>query len=151
MRRPDPGEIMIALLFGFVLIVLLGTFHHLGMIAIRTVMPRAKDGSHSAVITCFCGLVMLHTIEILIFAGLYAVLLRWPWMGTLGDKFDGTWSGLTYFSGMAFVTLGYAEFNAEGPIRLLGMMQALGGFMVLTWSATFIYSISQAVWDRSGD
>lgn len=81
----------------------------------------------------------------------YRALVAWPLMGTLGSKFDGTWTGFVYFSGMNFVTLGYANFQADGPIRLVGMMQSLGGFMVLTWSATFIYSISQAMWDRSGD
>ena len=145
------GSAMSALLVGFVLVALLGIAHHYGMIAIRHLMPPAKDGSQRAIITCFCSLLVLHTLEILAFAGAYAVLLSWPWMGTLGPDFDGTWSGLVHFSGMAFATLGYANFDADGPIRLVAMMESLGGFMVLTWSATFIYSISQTVWDRSGD
>jgi hypothetical protein len=31
--------------------------------------------------------------------------------------------------------------DANGPIRLMVMMLSLSGFMLITWSATFIYTI----------
>lgn len=140
---------MTALITGLILVACLGIFHHLGMLTIRRVMPPAKHGSQLAMIMAFCALLLLHTLEILLFAAIYRGLVSWSSMGTLGPKFDGTWTAFVYFSGMNFVTLGYASFDADVPLRLVGMMQSLGGFMVLTWSATFIYSISQAMWDRS--
>lgn len=54
---------------------------------------------------------------------------------------------MIYFSGINFTTLGYTQIEAMGPIRLINMMQSLGGFMILTWSATFIYS----VWKKALD
>jgi len=38
--------------------------------------------------------------------------------------------------------------STDGAIRMVAMMQALGGFMVITWSATFIYTIWQDVMDH---
>ena len=140
---------MVALLIGLALVAFLGFFHHVGMMAIRRMAPSVDQGSQIAMIGGFCSRLVLHTLEILLFAAAYRWLLSWPWMGSLGANFDGTWSGLIYYSGMNFVTLGYASLDAEGPIRLVSMMESLGGFMVITWSATFIYSLSQAAWDRS--
>ena len=39
----------------------------------------------------------------------------------------------------------YRKVSTDGAIRMVAMMQALGGFMVITWSATFIYTIWQDV------
>jgi len=69
-------------------------------------------------------------------------LLRW--LGGFTSHYNGSWSDLIYFSGINFVTLGYTQIETHGPFRLIIMMQSLGGFMLLTWSATFIYS----VWGR---
>ena len=58
-----------------------------------------------------------------------------------------SWTGLIYFSGINFTSLGYTQIEAAGPLRLINMMQSLGGFMILTWSATFSYSI----WSKALD
>lgn len=54
--------------------------------------------------------------------------------------------GLIYVSGISFATLGYTQIETSGPIRIINMMQALGGFMALTWSATFLYSVCEQAW-----
>jgi len=140
---------MTAILIGTLFVVLLGVMHSIGMIAIRKLPPRSNEGSQAAILASFCGLLVLHMLEIAAFAVAYRHLLSVGWMGGFGDRFDGSWESLLYFSGMNFVTLGYAQLQAHGPIRLVSMMQSLGGFMVLTWSATFIYSVSQSAWSRS--
>ena len=140
---------MTALAIGALLVVLLGVAHHAGMIAIRKLTPGSGAGTQATIIASFCCLLVLHMLEIGGFALAYGVLLDLGWIGGFGDRFDGSWESLVYYSGMNFVTLGYSQLQAEGPIRLVSMMQSLGGFMVLTWSATFIYSVSQATWNRS--
>ncbi|MEX2495375.1 MAG: ion channel [Woeseia sp.] len=89
---------------------------------------------------------MLHTLEILAFAAVYCGLLDWGVLGNLGGRCDESWTGLIYFSGINFATLGYTQIETTGPIRMINMMQRLGGCMVLTWSATFLYSICERAW-----
>lgn len=132
-----------ALLTGFIMVALLGVFHHFGILGVRQMMPRIEHKAHRAILTAFLGLLTLHTLEILAWAGAYAVMLKGGWFGTLGGSFSGSFSDLVYFSGMNFVTLGFTQLTTAGSIRMIGMMQSLGGFMVLTWSATFIYSVWQ--------
>lgn len=132
-----------ALLTGFILVALLGIAHHFGILCVRRCLPRLKEQTHRAVLTAFLGLLVLHTVEIIAWAGVYAVMLDGEWFGTLGGSYKGSWDDLVYFSGMNFVTLGFTQLKTEGAIRMVSMMQSLGGFMILTWSATFIYSVWQ--------
>ncbi|MBO6718122.1 MAG: hypothetical protein JJ913_09225 [Rhizobiaceae bacterium] len=134
-----------ALLIGWLLAGALAIFHHGCLRGLDRLGGRDVRRPNLTLIGVFIGLLTVHTIEILLFAGVYRVLLNYPSLGTLAGEFDGSWEGLIYFSGINFVTLGYTQIEAEGPMRLIGMMQSLAGFMLLTWSATFIYS----VWSRA--
>ena len=135
-----------ALAIGFVLVILLGIAHNSGLRLIRAIKPDADERPQAAVVIAFLGLLTLHTAEILGFAVVYRVLLAWGRLGDLAGTFDGSWTGLIYFSGMSFATLGFTQIETSGPIRIVTMMQALGGFMVLTWSATFLYSVCERSW-----
>lgn len=135
-----------ALLIGFVLVSALGIAHHYGLLAVRAMKPSSNDKPQAAIMVTFLGLLALHTLEILAFAAAYRMLLSWGALGDLGGSFDASWNGLIYFSGINFATLGYTQIETSGPIRIINMMQSLGGFMVLTWSATFLYSVCERAW-----
>ena len=135
-----------ALLLGFVLVAVLGIEHHYGLLAVRAVMPNSIARPQAAIMAAFLGLLALHTLEILAFAVVYRGLLVWGALGDLGGADVESWGGLIYFSGINFATLGYTQIETNGPIRMINMMQSLGGFMVLTWSATFLYSVCERVW-----
>lgn len=136
-----------ALLIGFFLVTLVGVFHHFALRGLQMLSPNPEARPNRAIITVFVGLLFVHLAEILGFAAMYRLLLTGPWLGRLED-FDTSWTGLIYFSGINFATLGYTQIKTEGPIRLVNMMQSLGGFMILTWSATFIYSVWKRALDR---
>lgn len=135
-----------ALLLGFLLVSALGVAHHYGLLAVRALKPNSDSKPQAAIIAAFVGLLALHTLEILAFAAVYRVLLGLGVLGDLGGTYGTTWGGLIYFSGINFATLGYTQIETSGPIRMINMMQSLGGFMVLTWSATFLYSVCERAW-----
>lgn len=135
-----------SLLIGFGLVCILGIVHHYGLLAIRAAKPNAREAEKTAIMIVFVGLVALHTLEILAFALVYRLIISWGGMGALGGGFTGSWNDLIYYSGINFVTLGYTQIEATGSVRMISMMQSLGGFMVLTWSATFLYSVCDRAW-----
>lgn len=135
-----------ALLIGFALVSALGIAHHYGLLAVRAMKPNSNDKPQAAIMVTFLGLLALHTLEIMAFAAAYRMLLSWGALGDLGGSFDDTWNELIYFSGINFATLGYTQIETSGPIRIINMMQSLGGFMVLTWSATFLYNVCERAW-----
>ena len=129
-----------ALTIGFLLVALLGIAHHFALRGLDRLSGSGKRGRPNlSLVGVFIGLLVIHTLEIVAFAAVYRVLRDWSWMGELTGEFDGSWSGLIYFSGINFVTLGYTQIETSGPIRMINMMQSLGG-LCLTWLATFIYS-----------
>ena len=137
-----------ALLTGFLLAAALGIFHHFAILFIRLFTPHLGEQKHRGILTAFLGLLTVHTIEIIAYAAAYKVMIDAGWWGSLTGDFDGSFYDLIYFSGINFATLGYAQVSTDGAIRMVAMMQALGGFMVITWSATFIYTIWQDVMDH---
>ncbi|EPX82140.1 hypothetical protein Salmuc_02509 [Salipiger mucosus DSM 16094] len=50
---------------------------------------------------------------------------------------------------MNFTTLGYTQIELAGDIRIVTMLQSLGGFMILTWSATYLFTVCQRSWRRA--
>jgi hypothetical protein len=129
-----------ALVIGFLLVAALGVVHHFALRALDRLKGTEKKRANRSLIMVFIGLLLIHTLEILAFAGAYRLLLGWSWMGELTGDAGANWSALVYFSGINFTSLGYTRIETSGPIRMVSMMQSLGGFMILTWSATFIYS-----------
>jgi hypothetical protein len=134
-----------ALVIGFLLVALLGVIHHFSLRLLDHLSGSQRSRPNRSILLVFNGLLSIHTAEILLFAVAYRILLTWDWMGGFGAHYDGSWGDLIYFSGINFATLGYTQIEVHGPIRMVNMMQSLGGFMLLTWSATFIYS----AWGRA--
>ncbi|SER64813.1 Ion channel [Tranquillimonas rosea] len=141
------------LIVGFILVAVMGVIHHFGLRALERISGYDKWQPNRTILTVFMGLLVLHTAEILLWAVAYLALqsdpLR-PVFGQLIQTGGRTFGDLVYFSGMSFVTLGYTEMKSAGAIRLVGLMQSLGGFMVLTWSATYIYSAWQRAFRLAG-
>ena len=87
----------------------------------------------------FCTLLMVHIAEIWIFACGFMLA---EWHGGLGALKGEHILGVldyVYFSSMTFTTVGYGDLFPIGPIRFIAAMEALSGFMLITWSASFTY------------
>lgn len=120
-----------------------GVWHLFGIRAINAVVESLKAGGNLSVLIAFWGLAVLHLSEIVAGAGVYYLATEEWALGTIEKGYGSSFVGLVYFSGVTFATLGYTQQDAMGPVRLIVMVQALAGFMLITWSATFVYSIWQ--------
>ena len=90
----------------------------------------------------------LHIVEIWIFGLALALLLAWPACGALGPKavhlFD-----FVYFSAITYTTVGFGDLVPVGPIRFLSGTEALTGFVLIAWSASFTYLEMERYWRNS--
>jgi len=126
---------------GLALLASYGVIHLLGLEAIRRLRRHIEGHRFIGLLLTFWSLALLHLAEIAVAAVVLAELLRVPGLGSLSDGFGSSAADYLYFAGASFATLGYAQIEAHGAIRLLVMMIALSGFMLITWSATFLYTI----------
>ncbi len=132
---------MTVLAWGIGLLFLYGAFHMGGLELIRRTKPKQEKHQYIGLLFTFWGLAILHLIEIALGAVVLAILLDVPGHGSLSEGFGSTATDFFYFAGISFGTLGYTQLEAHGAIRLLVMTLSLSGFMLITWSATFIYTI----------
>ena len=91
------------------------------------------------------GLLVLHVAEVWLFGIGYFLLLQDPSVGQIkgsgGELFD-----LVYFSAVVYTTLGLGDLVPAGAIRLVTGMEALTGFVLITWSASFTFLEMQRFW-----
>jgi ion channel len=91
-----------------------------------------------------------HVAEIWLFAfGYYGLVEIWA-LGSLRGAVGVT--GLpdyAYFSAIVYATVGFGDLTPAGPIRFLAGVEALTGFVMITWSASLTFLEMQSDWHAS--
>ena len=91
-----------------------------------------------AVIAAAIVLVLLHVLEIIVWAGVYMALVP---AGELADL-----EAAVYFSFVTFTTLGYGDITLSEGWRLLSGIQALNGILLVGWSTALMFAVVQKSW-----
>ena len=81
---------------------------------------------------------VLHTLEIVIWAVAYQVLLPVNELASFQEA--------VYFSFVTFTTLGYGDITLGEGWRLLSGIEALNGILLVGWTTAMIFSIVQNIW-----
>jgi len=140
------------------LVSLLSVALHFEALAIlnRWVIRKSRslrpDRMHRLVILIVVlSLLVVHVIEIWLFGLAFYILMQFDDLGGLTgyDSFD--LFDCIYFSAATYSTVGWGELYPEGPIRFLAGTEALLGFMLVTWSASFTYLVMARIWGSGKD
>jgi hypothetical protein len=91
------------------------------------------------------GLLVLHVTEVWLFGIGYFLLLHDASVGEIKGS-GGELLDLVYFSAVVYTTLGLGDLVPAGAIRLVTGMEALTGFVLITWSASFTFLEMQRFW-----
>jgi hypothetical protein len=98
------------------------------------------------VLYAILSVLLLHVLEIGIFGLTLWLLTLWPACGNLAGEVTQGFADFIYFSAVTFSTVGFGEMWPVGAIRFLCAMEALGGFVLITWSASFTYLEMEKFW-----
>ncbi len=122
--------------------VLIVVIHFYSLRKLRALMPAQEDHNHflRSVFILIC-LVGVHLLEVLIFTG--SLFLTDSHGGGLFFKPVLSNGFLDYFytSLISYSTLGLSESVPIGAMKILIGIESLIGFIMITWSASFFYSI----------
>ncbi len=117
-------------------------FHFWSILYLRKIMPSKKDHNHFfRSFLILEGIFAVHLLEILFYAVIYYATSEWLNLGDLGNKGGETILNYIYFSISTYSTLGLTQFYPQGAIKILTGMESLTGFIMITWSASFFFSI----------
>ena len=120
--------------------------HYEGLsLASRTLARLPGAHRRSKVLYGITAVLFLHVAEIWIFGLAIWLLLHWPTFGSIGPAAQHLLD-VVYFSSITYTTVGYGDLAPSGPIRFLAGTEALAGFVLLTWSASFTYLEMERFW-----
>ena len=91
-------------------------------------------------------LLFAHVAEIWLFGVSYWVLLAREGYGSINGYPQVDLLDAVYFSAATYTTVGWGDLAAAGHIRFLAGTEALVGFMMITWSASFSYLVMARAW-----
>lgn len=131
---------------GFVALAVL--VHYEGLRLLSGWLARAHGLRRRKVLLGVYGVILLHVIEIWLFGAAIWLLLFEPGAGMIGGQQHAAFLEAIYLSAVTFTTVGFGDVVPVGPIRFLAGTEALTGFILLTWSASFLYLEMEQYWRR---
>jgi hypothetical protein len=123
--------------------------HYEALAWLSQTLPKLRIQRRPRVLLLIFAILAVHSIEILLFALGYLVLLQDAAYGALQGLEALTLVNCGYFSAVVFTTLGLGDVVPHGAIRLLAGPEALAGFVLITWSASFTFLEMQSFWKRT--
>lgn len=95
------------------------------------------------------GVLSVHVAEIWVFGlAFYLLQVSSPSFGHIQGIAPGSLVDHVYFSAVTFTTVGFGDVIPAGPVRFLAGTEALTGFVLITWSASFTYLEMHRFWRR---
>jgi len=110
------------------------------------ITPKIPIKHRLRVLVGISGALIAHVFEIFVFAFGYYYMVNHAGFGTLIGRFDNSLMDCVYFSFVNFTTLGFGDIVATGDIRFLAGMEALTGFVLITWTASFMFVEMEKQW-----
>jgi hypothetical protein len=92
------------------------------------------------------AILILHIMEVWIFGLGYFLLISGEGHGTLVSNHAIGFLDCIYYSAVCFTTLGLGDVIPTGAIRFVTGTEALTGFVLVTWSASFTFFEMERFW-----
>ena len=142
--------VFLAILVSLCLIVGCVMVHYETLRLTSRIIPGLSVSTHSKVLVVISGVFLAHIIEISLFALTFFAMQKYPAFGTIAGQFSGTGLDFFYFSITNYTTLGVGDLFTHGQLRLVAGIEALTGFVLIGWSASFAYLAMEKFWDQHG-
>ncbi|MCD7058845.1 ion channel [Pelagibacterium xiamenense] len=142
-------ETLVAALAGIVMVLVSVVLHYELLSYTARLLGHVRFNNRLRVTLGVVGVLVAHSVSIVLFALLYFFINESPWLGSLSGTFDGSPRDYLYFSLMSFTTLGVGDVIATGDMRLIAGLQALLGFVLIGWSASFTFVVMQRTWEEA--
>ena len=137
---------ILAVVLALALVAVTFALHYRVLLWLGKNTPRLKLPTHTQVLVIVVVLFLTHIVEIGIYAVTYSLSVSSLELGMFrGSPVTDAMSYL-YYSGVVYTTLGLGDIQPEGHIRFITAMEALNGFLLITWSASFTFLAMGRLW-----
>jgi len=122
--------------------------HYLCLLALSRTLPHLRIPDPLKILAGVVGALAAHVLEVMLFATAYYRMAGTGTWGDLQGAFNGSLADSVYFSFATYTTLGYGDINPVGAIRYLTGLEALTGFVLITWTASYLFLEMRRYWER---
>jgi hypothetical protein len=114
----------------------------------RRLLRRHDANPRRKVVLGVLGVLTLHVAELWLFGVTFWGLDRIPGTGHVVGADPLGLLDAVYLATMSYTTVGFGDVSPVGALRLLAGTCALTGFVMLTWSASFLFLEMERFWRR---
>jgi hypothetical protein len=147
---PHPGANALVVIVTAISVALAVLVHFEGLRWLSLRLVRLPAERRRKVLFGVYGVILLHVAEIWLFGVAIWLLLGVPDAGHLIGAPNADFLDAIYLSSVTFSTVGFGDIAPAGPLRFLSGTEALTGFILITWSASFLYLEMEQFWRRRG-
>ena len=97
---------------------------------------------------CVLAILLVHILEVTLFAVAYKVLDESGDYGKLIGAVNNDLSDYWYFSFVAYTSLGFGDIVPTKELRLMTALETLTGLILIAWSASFLFMQMNHFWER---
>jgi hypothetical protein len=138
-------EVIIATVLAVVLCVVV---HYEALSRLTGVLKRVHMPARPRILLLIFAILLTHVAEIWIFGGAYFYLVSTDGHGSLlADHPIGLFDTV-YYSAVCFTTLGLGDLVPVGAVRFMTGTEALTGFVLIAWSASFTFVEMERFWKQ---
>jgi len=112
-------------------------------------MPHWKLPRHPRIYVMILCILAAHVVAVWMFGCAIFGLVQWQPAGSIAGADPLRLLDAVYVSATTYSTLGYGDLVPKGPIRFLLGTEAMSGFVMITWSASFAYLEMARYWKGS--
>ena len=142
---------IVTMLTTFFVVVITVMIHYEGLHYFTKWITHNRLKPRFRIVILIYGLLILHSLEILIFGIAFWALSLAPGYGTLLSAATPSLADFVYFSSTVYSTLGFGDLVPTGPVRFMAGLESVTGLLLITWSASFTYLEMVRYWRDDDD
>lgn len=144
-------EQVMTLAIGFGLVVATVVIHYEVLRGLSRLIPHLSISPRPRILVVIAGVFVAHLAEVVLYAVAFRAMVVHLGLGTFGGVFGGSAVDYFYFSITSYTTLGVGDVHPLGSLRAITGLEALNGFVLIGWSASFTYVEMEKFWkDHAG-
>lgn len=134
----DPMTHLLSMILNAALVMGSIFIHYEALNRLSRLMPVLPFKPRARIIFGVVGALLAHSLEVALFALGFLVGSQLGY-GELSGHFDHSFGDYMYFSYSTFTTVGFGDIVPEGHLRWLTGIESLTGFVLITWTASYMY------------